>query len=225
MVTPPAWSYSSIKLFETCPRKYESERVTKEVPFTDSTATIYGKELHLAAEEFIRDGKPLESRFSFLLPTLDKLKSLAGEHHCELKMGLKNESGRLVSCDFFDPEVVVRGVADLVVVSGTKARVIDYKTSKSAKYADTRQLALMAACVFAKFPEVESVKAALLFVVSNEIKEAAYTRSEGFEIFATLHGLLKQRETAYATGVFNPKPNGLCRNYCSTKCIHNGRDL
>ena len=222
MATPPAWSYSSIKLFETCPRKYESERVTKEVPFTDSTATIYGKELHLAAEEFIRDGKPLEPRFSFLLPTLDKLKSLSGEHHCELKMGLKNESGRLVSCDFFDPEVTVRGVADLVVVNGTKARVVDYKTSKSAKYADTRQLALMAACMFAKYPELERIKAGLLFVVSGDFVKSEYNRSQAFDIFADLHGLLTQREVAYQSDVWNTKPNGLCKRWCRTQCPHNG---
>lgn len=62
----PAWSYSSLKLFDTCPRKYEAERITKEVPFTDNVATIYGKEFHLACEEFIRDGKPLDPRFEWM---------------------------------------------------------------------------------------------------------------------------------------------------------------
>ena len=225
MVTPPAWSYSSAKLFETCPRKYESERITKEVPFTDNDATLYGKEVHLAAEEYIRDGKPIDPRHAYLLPVLDKLLIIQGDKYCELKMGLKKEDGRLVACDFFDSDVYFRGVADLVIINGGKARVIDYKTSKNANYADLRQMALMAACIFAKFPEVETVRAALLFVVSGEIKDAVYSRDQGFEIFATLHGLLKQRETAYATGVFNPKPNGLCRKWCSTKCIHNGRQV
>jgi predicted signal transduction protein with EAL and GGDEF domain len=57
-------------------------------------------------------------------------------------------------------------VADLLIINKDKGegRVIDYKTGKSAKYADTKQLALMAACVFAHFPEVKVVKTGLLFV-------------------------------------------------------------
>ena len=81
----PAWSYSSITLFKTCPRKYEAEKITKEVKFTDSEATIYGKELHLAAEEFIRDDKPVPDRFKFIVPALQKLKDLPGEKLCEQK--------------------------------------------------------------------------------------------------------------------------------------------
>ena len=39
---PPAWSFSSLKLFQTCPKKYEAEKVTKEVKFTETEATLYG---------------------------------------------------------------------------------------------------------------------------------------------------------------------------------------
>ena len=39
-----AWSYSSITLFEQCPKKYYHTRVAKDFKDEDSTATIYGKE-------------------------------------------------------------------------------------------------------------------------------------------------------------------------------------
>lgn len=220
--TPPAWSYSSIKLFDTCPRKYESERVTKEVPFADSDATIYGKELHLACEEFIRDGKPIPPRFDFVLPYLEKLNKIPGEKLCEIKVGLKKEDGRLVSCDFFDSDVWFRGVADLAIVDGVKGWLVDYKTSKSARYADSKQLALMAACMFALYPELQKIKAGLLFVVSGDFVKTEYTREQAFDIFADMHELLTQREMAYNTNVWNTKPNGLCRRWCRTQCPHNG---
>lgn len=219
---PPAWSYSSISLYDTCPRKYESEKVTKEVPFTDTDATRYGKEVHLAAEEFIRDGKPVDPRFGFLLPHLEKLNAIPGEKFCELKLGLKKEDGQFVSCDFFDPHVWFRGVADLVVLNGRKGWIIDYKTGKSAKYADPKQLALMAACLFVQYPELEKIKAGLLFVVAKEFVKVEYTREKALEIFSELYPLLTQREVSYTTGVFNPKPNGLCNRWCRTNCIHNG---
>ena len=220
--TPPAWSYSSIKLFDLCHRKYESERVTKEVKYTDSDATIYGKELHLACEEYIRDGKPVPPRFEFVLPYLKKLNAIPGEKICELQVGLKKEDGRFVACDFKDPDVWFRGVADLVIIDGPKGWVVDYKSNKNARYADPRQLALMAACMFAKYPELEKIKAGLLFVVSGDFIKAEYTRDKAFKIFADLHDLLTQRETAYQSDVWNPKPNGLCKRFCRTACSHNG---
>ena len=220
--TPPAWSYSSIKLFDLCHRKYESERVTKEVKYTDSDATIYGKELHLACEEFMRDGKPIPPRFGFVLPYLEKLNNIPGEKICELQVGLKKEDGRFVACGFKDRDVWFRGVADLVIVDGPKGWLVDYKTNKNARYADPRQLALMAACLFAKYPKLEKIKAGLLFVVSGDFIKSEYTRDKAFEIFADLHGLLTQREMAYNTNVWNPKPNGLCKRFCRTACPHNG---
>lgn len=219
----PGWTFSKIKEFDTCPRKYEGSYVTKEVVFSDTEATIYGKELHLACEEFIRDGKPLDPRFGWMLERLETLNKIPGEKHCELKMGIKKEDGRLVACEFFDPDYWFRGIADLVIVDGAKGWVIDYKTGKSAKYADLKQIALMSAAMFLKFPQLEKVKGALFFVVANELVKAEYTRENALSIFADLNALLTQREVAYETGVFNEKPNGLCRRYCGVlSCPNNG---
>jgi len=223
--TPGAWSYSGIKLFETCPKKYEAEKITKEVKFTDSEATLYGKALHLAAEEYIRDGKELPGQFAFIKPYLDKLVAIPGEKHCELKLGVKKDDGRLVACDFFDSSVWFRGIADLVIIDGAKGWIVDYKTGKSAKYADTRQLALMAAALFLKYPELEKIKTSLLFVVSKEFIRAEYEAERGLDIFGELADLLTQREVSYNTGVWNPRPNGLCRRFCEVlSCAHNGRN-
>ena len=219
----PAWSYSSLKTFETCPRKYQAEKVTKEVPYTETEATIYGTELHLAAEEFIRDGTPIPERFSFIQPYMDKLAAYPGEKHCEMKLGVKRVDDRLAACGFFDSDVWFRGVADLVIIDGDRARVIDYKTGKNAKYADIRQLALMAAALFLRYPELEKIKTALLFVVSKDFIKKDFEADGGLGIFAELNGLLTAREEAYNSDVWNPIPNGLCKRFCGVwDCPHNG---
>lgn len=219
----PAWSYSSLKLFEQCARKYQAERITKEVPFTQGDAALYGEQLHKAAEEYIRDGKPIDPRFSFIQSYLDKLNAIEGTKFCELKLGVKRVEGRLVACDFFDPDVWFRGVADLVIINGDKAYVVDYKSGKSAKYADIRQLALMAAALFLKYPEIKKIKTSLLFVVSKEFIKEDFQKEYGLSVFAELSGLLRAREEAYANDVWNPKPNGLCKRFCGvTTCPHNG---
>jgi len=123
-----AWSYSSLKTFEQCPRKYYHLKVAKDVKDGDTEATLYGKSVHTAAEEFIRDGKELPEQFSYLLPALEQLKAIPGEKHCEMKLGLTED---LEPCDFFDKRVWWRGIADLVIVDKENklAYSVDYKTS------------------------------------------------------------------------------------------------
>jgi hypothetical protein len=224
---PPAWSYSSITLFEQCPKKYYHLRVAKDIKEPESTAMMYGKDVHLAAENFMRDGTTVPEKYAYMVPMLERLKAIPGDKHCELKMGIKKVDGRLAPCGFFDKDVWYRGVADLIIINKDKkeARVIDYKTGKSAKYADTKQLALMAACIFAHFPDIEVVKSGLLFVVSDEFVKADYKVEAGFNIFSELDGVLVARESAYDTGVFNPKRNFTCKAWCPViDCVHNGRN-
>ena len=151
------------------------------------------RSLHLAAEEYIRDWKPLDPRFGWMLPTLERLNHIEGEKFCELKMGIKKVDGRLEACDFFDPKVWMRGIADLVIINGSIGYCCDYKTGKSSRYADPRQLALMAACMFLKFPKLERVKASLLFVVAGDLVKTEYNRANALDIFADLHETLLQQ--------------------------------
>lgn len=219
----PAWSFSSLKTFEQCPRKFEAEKVTKEVPYTQSEAALYGEQLHKAAEEYVRDGPEIDPRFKFIKPYLDRLIAIPGEKLCELKMGIKKQDGRLVACDFFDRDVWFRGVADLVILNGDVAYITDYKTSKNSRYADMRQLKLMAAAVFLRYPQIKKIKMSLIFIVCRDFVKDTVEREFGLDIFADLAELLTALNTAYETNVWNPKPNGLCRQWCGVKdCPHNG---
>lgn len=219
------WSYSKLKTFDTCPRKYQAEYVTKEVVFTETEATRYGTALHKAAENYVSKNVEPPKEFAFIKPSLDKLIAYKGDKQCETKLGIKFKNKKLEYCDFFDNNVWYRGIADLVILDLPNgiARLIDYKTSKNSRYADKRQLALMAATLFLKYPELHTVKAALLFVISKELITAEYTFNKRFAIFAELHPLLQQLEVAHKTNIFNPKQNGLCRKWCGvTSCPHNG---
>jgi hypothetical protein len=82
----------------------------------------------------------------------------------------------------------------------------------------------MAFMLFRYFPEIETIKAGLLFVVANEFVKVQYTRGDMTELPARFKESLERLGTALSSGVFNEKPNGLCRNYCVvTSCVHNGR--
>lgn len=215
-----AWSYSKIKSFETCPKQFYHVTVLKQFPFKDTPATIYGKEFHTACEEYIRDGKPLPPQFSFMEATMQRLAAMPGEKYCELKMGLTAD---LEPCDFFAKDTWFRGIADLLIINGAEARYVDYKTGKSAKYADTGQLQLMALAVFKHFPQVTRVKGALLFTIANSMVKQDYSVTDEGVLWKPWVQKYAALEKAYDSGVWNPRPSGLCRKHCPvTECPHNG---
>ena len=219
----PAWSYSSIKTFEQCPKKYHHLRILKDYKDEDSTATVYGKELHKAAEDFIKDGTPIPPRFSFVADVLEALQKIEGEKHCEIKMGVAKRNGKFVPCDFFAKDVWWRGIADLLIINEEKqtAYLVDYKTSKNAKYADTKQLDLLAGAVFTHYPKIMEIKSALLFVVSNEIVKKKHEFMMQMSYLNSMEPELTRLEAAIKTNVWNPNSGPLCKFCPVTSCAHN----
>lgn len=223
VVHPIKWSFSSLKLFDTCPKKYYEVRLAKNFEDVPGEHALYGTALHLAAEEYIRDGKELPGSFKFIKPQLDPLLKIPGEKLTEFEMALKAD---LTPCAFDDPDYFCRGIADLVVLDRdrSKAFIVDYKSGKSSRYADPDQLALMAFMLFRHFPEIDYVKAGLLFNVANDFIKVNYSRADLVELPSRFKESLAKLSNAMSYGVFNEKPNGLCRNFCVvTSCVHNGR--
>ena len=193
----------------------------KNYQFKETEATKYGTELHLAAEEYIRDDKPLPPQFDFIKLTLDALKDKRGRKLCEYQMALTID---LQPCGWKDKEVWVRGIADLLIVDDDNltARVVDYKTGNN-KYPDREQLKLMALMVFAHFPHIRKVNAALLFVVKNDMVIAAFTRDEAETAWWDYRERIARIEQAHATGVWNPRPSPLCPWCPVTTCANHPR--
>lgn len=219
-----AWSYSRIKAFETCPLQFYHTKVIKTYEQKETDAMRYGTAFHLAAEEYIRDDTPLPKAFLFAKKALDVLAGYAGEQMCELEMGVRED---LTACGFDDEDTWYRGICDLAIINGDRAKALDYKTGslKSLRYADMGQLELMALAIFAKFPEVETVQSALIYVVADKVIKDSYTRKDIpklWEKWLTKHAAM---DAAFKNDVWNTKPSGLCRAHCPVlECIQNGRN-
>jgi CRISPR/Cas system-associated exonuclease Cas4 (RecB family) len=215
------WSFSKIKAFEQCPKQFYHMKVAREYPETETEALLYGSAFHSAAEEYIRDGKPLPECFEYAAAALDSLNSKPGRKLCEYKFGLTAD---LEPCGFSDGPVWFRGIADLIILDGTLAWVIDYKTGKSSRYADAGQLELMALAIFKHFPEVDKVNAGLLFVIAKDLLKSSYSRDDMQSLWAKWLGNYSMMEQAFSNNVWNPRPSGLCKQYCPVvECVHNGR--
>ena len=220
----PAWSFSSIKSFDQCPKKYYHLKVVKDYEEPTSHAMTYGSEFHTAAEHYINGtDATLDPRFAFAQDMLDRLNAMEGEKLCEYKMGL---TSALEPCGFFDSNVWWRGVADLTILDRKTrtAKVVDYKTGKSARYADRGQLELMALATFKHFPEIRKVKGGLLFVICNAFIKDTYTIDQESDLWKKWLIEYAKLQKAYDVDVWNARPTGLCKAHCVvTECPHNGR--
>ena len=183
---------------------------------------VYGNAVHKAAEEYGRDGVPIPQKFIYIKQYVDTLIEAPGDKYYEHKMGLTRE---LEPCEFLAGHVWWRGIADFMAVNGKEAILVDYKTGKSARYADTAQLELLALSVFAHFPHVEIVRAGLLFVVSKEFIQKKHTVDMKLEYLEPQIQQLSRLEAALENGTWNPVTSGLCKFCPVFSCEHNPKGL
>lgn len=200
------WSYSSLKDYTNCPKKYYHLKVAKDHVNTVSEQMLYGTAVHKAAEDYVRDGTPLAKNYEQFKSALDALLAIPGTRYPEHKMALTVERE---PCDFDDENRWVRGIVDLLIVDGESAYIVDYKTG-SNKYPDPKQLKLMALMTYAHFPEVQSIKAGLLFVMHNTFVTEEYGRKDIDKMWGSFLLDLKRLEVAYDSGVWFPKAGPLC---------------
>lgn len=220
-MTNIVWSYSSLKTFGQCAKKYYHLKVAKDVVDTGSEATSYGKDLHKAAELFIKEGTPLPGKFKFLQPTLDVLNGLPGDKYCELELGVRKTETGYEPCGFSDADAWWHGVGDLIIVNEEEAYSFDYKSSKNAKYADLTQLDIMAAAIFTRFPNVKTIKSGLIFVVSNELVRKVHHAHLRDSYFASFGPELDRLAAARKNNVWNTGTGPLCRFCPVVSCEHN----
>jgi len=218
------WSYSAATTYEQCPLKYKHVYILKDIKTdNNSEALVFGNKVHKACELYISKNVPLPPEFEHYQATLERLKQIKGEKHCELKLGLTKD---LQPCGFFDSNVYWRGAIDLLIIDKDKgtATIIDYKTNKNSDRADPRQLSLLSFAVFKHYPEVTTIKAGLVFLVAKDIVKDAHHVDNIDDLWEEWTPLLKRMETSYETGVFNPNPNFLCKNWCPVNsCAHCGK--
>jgi hypothetical protein len=201
-------SHSSIKDFQGCARRYHQVKILKRFKSQPTEATMYGNLVHEVFEKYLMEDAPLPDHLSKHQPVLAKIKAMPGYRYCELKLGMRQD---FTPCGFFDKDVWFRGIPDLLIMNGSTAWVVDWKTGKSSRYADTSQLELMAAMTMVHFPEVQKVKAMLFFIVPNDVILSMYKREKLPDILSKWAGHAFVIEEHLKNDVWNASPSGLCR--------------
>lgn len=206
------WSFSALKEYVNCPRQYQELKVLKRYEKKATEQMLYGTVVHKACEDYVAEGKPLEKNYQRFKPVLDSLVAIPGAKYPEHEMALTADKQ---PCAFRDNGRWVRGIVDLLIVDGDYAFIVDYKTG-SNRYPDPKQLKLMALMTFAHFPEVQRIKAGLLFVMHESFMDEEYTRDQIPKLWSYFENDLERLNHSYENDVWNPNPTPLC-GWCPVK--------
>lgn len=214
-----SWSYSKLKNYRTCPRRYFDIDVEKKYKENDSAGHLAeGNRVHKAFEQRISKGVPFPADMAHYEEAALRLLQLPGTILTEQQLAIKED---LSPCEWFSPEAWYRGIGDLVAINGPVAIAIDYKNGKILEEAE--QLALLAECIFSHFPEVKAVRTEFWWLKSDAATREDFYRSKRHQTWENMLPKVMELKHAHDTMTFPPKQNGLCKNHCIVKgCPHYG---
>lgn len=215
-----SWSYSKLKNFETCPKRHYEIDVAKNIKEEDSEQLKWGNLLHDGFAKRLGKNKiPLPVTLESYEPLMKRLEAVPGEILVENKFAITSE---FAPCDWFAKDAWYRGIADVAIINGQVALAIDYKTGKILE--DGVQLALMAACMFAHFPQLQAIRTEFFWIKDDAQSRADFKRPEMIEMWRGLWPRIEALKQASETMTYPPKSGGLCKRYCPVvSCPYHGK--
>ena len=232
-VVPPrgfAWSYSKLKNYETCARRYEQIDLLKIYSESKggkkSPELQRGDDLHIAMHRRVQDNVPLPPEFSYMERWAEKFTRKMHPNqsiHCELKLAVDRQ-GHPVG--YFDKNVWLRGLVDYVRILPIRdksiAHIVDYKTGRPKD--DYTQLLLNSWLIFCYYKDVMAVRTDFLWTEYNDTSHENFTRADMKQAILGITPRVNALETAQKTNEFPPNPCGLCKEYCPVvSCEFHGR--
>ena len=212
----PAWTYSQLDTFENCPRKFYHLKVKRDIVEPPTIHTEWGTKVHTAFENFVLHGELLPEGMQQWQSIAYKLAKLPGKKLAEREFAIDKN---FQPCDW--KQAWSRGIADLAVIQGKTAAVMDYKTGKRKP---TEQLDLYAAYTFHHYPEIDKVTTGFIWLKEKKIDWKTIQRTDLPIIWQGFVPRVAKLESAYDRDRWPPKTSGLCRAWCPVmSCEFNGR--
>jgi len=210
MVKSWAWSYSRYKAYDSCPKRHYEVDLAKNY-VEDSEQLQWGGEVHKALELATTGDTPLPDSMRDYQKWVDQMKGGEGTLYVEQQYAITRD---FRPTEWYADDVWFRGICDVLRVSpsGRTAMARDYKTG--AIRHDSRQLMLMAQCIFIHHPKVRRIKTEFVWLKDDCVTPETFDRSSIFREWIPVMPHVARMEEAAKTMNYPPKPCGLCARYC-----------
>jgi len=210
-----SFSYSKLKGFEVCPRRYYEVDVKKAWPEPRSEQLAWGDEVHLAMAKALKNGGELPLQFTMYQHWVDKVARTKGELLVEdqCKWAITR---RFEPTAWFGQNVWCRSMADATKLDEDVALIVDWKTCKSQNV-DEVQLILCSLVAFAQYPKIQKIRADFVWLQEDTQTTMVIDRHEAADQWAEILPRVERLERATMEENFPPTPNNFCRSYCPVK--------
>jgi PD-(D/E)XK nuclease superfamily len=210
------YTYTMLSAYKNCGHQMYRRYVKKDIPYAETEAMRWGKEIHTAFEHRVGAGKSLPV-------TMQQWEEFAKPYDgrnavTEQKLGITKQ-GRATG--FWDNDCWFRGIVDLTLRTDAKAFVNDWK-SGSAKFEDPFELEIGALLLKAKYPELNVVKGCYTWLKDHRVSQV-YDLSHFKDTWNEINRLVNEIEADRGKGQFEKKRSGLCHGWCDVRDCENWR--
>lgn len=210
-------SYSALKQYENCPKRYYLQRITKAVKDVGGEASLHGERVHKNFEERIRDKTPLPDALAEHEPTVAALEAMAEARGATLEAEVEMTiNARYQPTGWWADDAWLRAKLDVLMCAGDAAMILDWKTGK--RRPDFTQMDLFALMIFLTRSEVQRVVTSFYWLPERASDKHVYTRDEEGALIVKLTTMVGRVEKSLREERWPAKPSGLCR-YCPARTI------
>lgn len=217
-------SPSSITLFENCPLQYAHRYIYKTLPFVETPQIKEGNDFHKAMYMRLGFGSTLSQKYSGFEVTCQALENLGGEMFCEEEITVDREFREVDSVDKWTKGMLTNKLDVKIKFKKTrKAIIIDWKTGKPKD--DPTQLLINTVSVLAAEPNIDTVTSIYAYTAYGTTSDPIrFDRKAEPKLREKLMEKIHRIDVAHGSGQFEPRPSGLCKQYCDVlSCPHNGK--
>jgi len=214
-----AWSYSKLKGYETCPRRYHEVTILKNF-VEDTEAPTEGRGVHNALAHSIQTGNNLPEPMVEYQRYVYVVRAGPGDIFVEQQYAVTKE---FKPTKWFAKDVWFRTIVDALRIDGPVAHAVDWKTGKM-RNVDVVQLMLVATAVFAHFPDVRKCRTDFVWLKEDTTTTEDYDRRQMMDPWVELMPRVDTFVKATEEKNFPPKPGFLCKNWCPvSSCQYHGK--
>lgn len=223
---PFAWSFSKLKNFEVCPKRYYETDILKNYTDDDNTELAWGTRVHDVMAKRCEKGEKIPDD----MPAHYELWAQrvlvgGGELFVEQQLAIDEnflEAPWFAARDGSGRIPWFRAKVDFLKIQGPIALLVDWKTGKIQD--ESYQLALSCACAFAKWPELEAIRASYVWLKEDAESTEIIKRTDMPHLWRSLWPRVTKLASAHQSMSFPPTPNRTCRQWCRvTSCPNHGK--
>lgn len=192
------YSFSKLNSFMSCPKKFELSYIEKIKVFVPNIATERGSYVHTLLENKTKN-KLTTFKFNVMtekdVDECDKVYydfthsdngkkyfDPKNETYAEVEFGVKKIGKNFEVCSYYSKSALFRGKIDHQIIHGDWIELLDFKTGKVTSFPAPLQLVMYSVWAFIKYPHINKVRTAFVYVEhGNEEKEYIFYR-EHFEV-------------------------------------------